>query len=788
MADDLDPDDRALARFLEEHDGEIPENVPSQQAQRLVTLQQLDQLVAEERDGLVPHQLNEYRLIRRLGRGGMGTVYLAQDDSDQRLVALKVIERSLTHSRSTVRRFASEARLGQRLRHPNLVTIYGDGSDSHYAYFAMEFVPGISLGRAIALVRARRKAGAKHIDLHELVTNEIDATHSDCLEPGELNDKQESRQETYYAAVARIIAEVADALAYLHEAGVIHRDVKPENILLDRRVSPHLSDLGLAKDRWLASNTRSGALLGTIEYMSPELAEQGGKAVSNSTDIYSLGVTLYELLTLRLPHNARSSHEALRRIGVEIPPLPRTFDPDVPRDLEAIVIKAIEPRPENRYAEAAQMAEDLRRFLRFDPIKVRPPGPGRALARFVQSHRRASLATALAILALGIWSLSSRQALAKERHDLLTEARELRKNGRLAEMEPIVRRLRATGSSDEIDAMLRLSVGTVQVEFSSQPDGALVTAQRLDHPAGAHGSVTTLGRTATGDTPLTAWLDAGTYRITMHKESFGSGEFLLHVPWQDRATVLATQLRSDHEVLQNMIAVPAGEYVVGYDPPNARGTAFDLEERRIDSPGFLIDEREVSNADYAEFVAATGAVAPWLGDELPAEIADLPVTNVSWFDANAYAEWVGKRLPTELEWEIAARGTQGTLYPWGDRFEPHDAHLGPASHRAGEDDPVERRVRASSKASVYTTNGDVSAFGVKHLTGNVREWTFDTWIPRSGVLPTEQWLHANGQRAVRGASYLLARSAAMSRSSFRTPLAPTERRRDLGFRCAKSSF
>jgi serine/threonine protein kinase/formylglycine-generating enzyme required for sulfatase activity len=747
------------------------------------TLAALDRLIDLDRGEQKPiPELNDYRLVRWVGRGGMGSVYLAEHLPDGRLVALKLIERSLTQSPAAVARFVREAELAASLRHPNLVAVFDSGSTDHYAYYAMEFVPGVTLARAIAQLRESRAQGQGDLDLHDIVPAAVARLGQELdLELGTASGARDAEaRESYFASAARIVAETADALAYLHARGIVHRDVKPENILLDGAVAPLLTDFGLARDAEGGPMTRTGALLGTPQYMSPEMATLGAKAVDHRTDVYSLGVTLYELLTLRAPHQAKSTHELLRKIAVETPPAPRLIAAGVPRDLETIALKAIEKDPRRRYSSAQDFAEDLRRFLRFERILARPPSWWRRAGRFARRHRLvAGLAVVLAGAAVAWWAMVG-HFRGQEHRRLVADAAGLIEHGRAASAASALRlleRARAIRSDAATERLYRLAQGERPVAFSAEPAAAVVFVRSMDDDDGEVGVIERLGGTTPDAPRLTAWLPVGEYIAIVDGGDAGYGELRLEVTWRDLAPTLHAPLRPDAESSAGMVEVPAGRYRIGYNPPKAAGLILDRAEEVVAVEAFLIDRCEVSNADYERFVRATGIRAPWGSKALGPDARDLPVAGVTWDEALAYAQWAGKRLPSEVEWEVAARGPDARLYAFGDTFDATKANLASMSSPG---------LSTGRPLPVSAATSDVSPFGVLHMTGNVREWVFDLW--RSPKRPTERELALPtlGQRVTCGSSWQGLTSPASARASHRQPRPPDETVRDIGFRCAKS--
>lgn len=311
-----------------------------------------------------PEFIGPYRILRRLGEGGMGTVWLAEQDHPRRLVALKVMRREGLPGAHR-HRFEREALALGRLRHPGIAAIHDAGRDGDVAYFAMEYVPGDTL--AVHVRKSGPDAGTR----------------------------------------IAILAEICDAVQHAHEQGVIHRDLKPSNILIDADGRARVLDFGVARivagDVPLATiQTDVGQLVGTIPYMSPEQVRGIVREIDARTDIWALGVIGYELLAGRLPHDlrGRSVPEVIRLIADEDPPSLGTLARAHRGDLATIFAKALERRPAARYPSAAALAADLRRHLADEPILARPPSALYQLGKLARRHRAWAAAIAVAALCL----------------------------------------------------------------------------------------------------------------------------------------------------------------------------------------------------------------------------------------------------------------------------------------------------------------------------------------------------------------------------------------------------
>jgi len=306
-------------------------------------------------------RLGDFEIRHEIGRGGMGVVYAAEQLSLRRTVALKVLPGSWRLRPAAVQRFQREALTAARLKHPSIVEVHAVGSEEDVHYFAMELVEGAPLDRWIE----RRK--------------------------------QEPPDRRSIEKAVRIVAQVADALEHAHRSGVVHRDVKPSNVIVRDDGTPVLTDFGLAREAGLPSITETGEFAGTPDYVSPEQALARRGPVDHRTDVFSLGVTLYECLTLERPFFGETRHEVLDAIRTKEPRDPQKVDPNVPADLATITLKALEKEPSRRYATAGAMADDLRAFLEYRPIAARRASAWAKLRRWTRREpAKAALAAALA--------------------------------------------------------------------------------------------------------------------------------------------------------------------------------------------------------------------------------------------------------------------------------------------------------------------------------------------------------------------------------------------------------
>jgi formylglycine-generating enzyme required for sulfatase activity/tRNA A-37 threonylcarbamoyl transferase component Bud32 len=519
-----------------------------------------------------------YDVVRRLGEGGFAVVYLVRDRALKRDLAVKVLSPDVITSKSMLERFRREAETIAGLSHPNIVPLYFIGQRDDLLYLAMPCIAGGSIADRLA------REGPLPVD-----------------------------------DVVRIVTEVASALAHAHKRGVIHRDIKPPNILVDAESGRCLvTDFGIARSTDLAQLTATGIMLGTPAYLSPE--QVTGEAVDHRVDIYALGVMAYELLTGRVPFEGPTPMAAMmKRLGGP-PDSVITVRADVPRHVADAITACLAADP----AERPQTADDVARAF---------------------------------------------------------------------------------------DARARTTSGTVPTNTMSAaavPTGA---------PTGA---------TATRPAPRRAWrigiglltaVVVGTYLLASRRAETGA------------ATSAATPAVSD----SGMVVIPAGDYVIGSDD----GPAFVRPRHTEHVDAFRIDRTEVTVGDYKRFVIATHAPAPW-GRERPGD--RMPVTRVTWGDASNYCAWEyrdGGRLPTEVEWEAAARGPSGRAFPHGDARQPASANT-ESAHRTGP-------------APVGSFPRGATPEGVEDMSGNVWEWTSSPMAsyPDVAALPDSMVEH----RVIRGGAF-----------------------------------
>ncbi|MCA9139930.1 MAG: protein kinase [Planctomycetales bacterium] len=337
-----------------------------------------------------PRHIGDYELESEIARGGMGAVFRARQVSLNRTVAIKMMIAGQLATPDLVRRFQTEAEAAAMLDHPNIVPIYEVGEAETLHFYSMKLIEGENLSECSDSLSLSRP-----------------------LTPAQVRERERR--------IAGLMIKVANALSYAHGRGVLHRDIKPSNILIDAGGEPHLTDFGLAK---LSENvgsrlTMTSSVMGSPSYMSPEQAVGDTHGITTQADIYSFGAVLYELLTGRPPFTGKTAIETIRQVVDQTPPKPRSLNSKIHPDLETIAMRCLEKVPHQRYASAADVGLELRRFVKGESIVARPVGPMQELWRWANRNRRVAATAALLLLALligtaGIAWQSRRATIANE--------------------------------------------------------------------------------------------------------------------------------------------------------------------------------------------------------------------------------------------------------------------------------------------------------------------------------------------------------------------------------------
>jgi serine/threonine protein kinase/Flp pilus assembly protein TadD len=447
--------------------------------------------------------LGDFRILRELGRGGMGIVYEAEQQSLGRRVALKVLPLAGTLDSKRLQRFKHEAQAAACLHHPHIVPIYGVGCERGVHYYAMQFIEGQTLAHLIADCRGGMAdwtnqpgsdsgpAGPVLDVAAETGAADRERARRSVLTPTLPTAARSTVASTTglarFRTAAHLGMQAALALEHAHQLGIVHRDIKPANLLVDGHGHLWVTDFGLAHCQSQAGLTITGDLVGTLRYMSPEqaLAQPGG--VDQRTDLYALGATLYELLTLEPPFDSHDRQELLRQIDSEEPKPVRAVNKAVPAELETIVLKAMAKSPAERYATAQELADDLQRFLNDEPIRARRPTAVQRARRWARRHQPViwsaaiALLAALAVLAGSVgWIARDRAArqarVANEIEAALREADGCRREGNLVQAEAAARRAEALLQHDADEPALVARVQGLLGELAEdEADGRLLT-------------------------------------------------------------------------------------------------------------------------------------------------------------------------------------------------------------------------------------------------------------------------------------------------------------------------
>jgi serine/threonine protein kinase/Tfp pilus assembly protein PilF len=370
--------------------------------------------------------IGDFRLLREIGRGGMGVVYDAWQISLERRVALKILPFTAGHDDKQIRRFRNEALAAAHVEHANIVPVYAVGEDNGVHYYAMQLIEGQSLATMLAELRAThgsRTTESTVADCQRTTWGDQPGGKWTNTPQGPLRQPAVSRVRATgerIRFVARLGIQAAEALHAAHEIGVVHRDVKPSNLLLDAQDKLWVTDFGLARCRENEGLTQSGDVLGTMRYMSPEQALGRGELIDHRSDVYSLGVTLYELATGHHPAGELTDAQLVLNRGEFHHKSLRHWNGEIPRDFETIVMKAISEFPYERYATAQKLADDLRRFLDGRPILASRPRLMHRAGKWARRHRGYVYSIAATLLLVFIGQSINSLLLVRKNHEIAT--------------------------------------------------------------------------------------------------------------------------------------------------------------------------------------------------------------------------------------------------------------------------------------------------------------------------------------------------------------------------------
>jgi formylglycine-generating enzyme required for sulfatase activity/tRNA A-37 threonylcarbamoyl transferase component Bud32 len=753
---------------------------------------------------------DRYVIKREIGRGGQGAVYEAFDARLKRPVALKTLLRRPRLDDPSRLRFRREAELASRLDDPGICPVYDAGFHDGVPYLAMKLVAGEAWSRVLAARRiaARRPDG--------------DSAAGRSGAPS-VPTKQEIDEAVRRARFVALSLHVA------HEAGVVHRDVKPGNIVLVPDGRPVVLDFGLAYDESpdAESLTDTGEALGTPAYMAPE--QVSGDPVDRRADVWALGVVLYEALTLRRPFDGATRVALSREILAGTPPPLRELNPEVSRDLAAVVGAALERSPARRYATAAAFAEDLRRVAAKEPILARPPGPFGRLVRYVE-RRPARAAAGAAIV------LSAAAGTGVAFYGLAQQARTLVEYERLADVK-ILRDLRRE-SEDLFPAYpallprLETALATADLLVAGLPkheadlaalEAAVAAAPSASDPAtlwrretlrglvadlrvcaepenglraelarrrAATQSIT--GETVSGDAAR-AWEEARAFIADRSRAPWyggqapeprlglvplgpdpESGRYAFYAPQTGARPALHGPPRADDAIV--FMLVPGGTARLG-SPAAETGRADDEAERVVTLPAFYLARAETTRAQWRRIMGEIPlpALPDAPSDSAAADL--LPATERTWTEAQRAARRLGFVLPSADAWEAACRAGTRTRFAYGDDVEDlaAAANIADASFRAAHTtSPINAAPFDDGVAGLRAAGlGAPNANGLCDLHGNAAEWCSDA-TPEDG--------RGGPRRIAKGGSYLM--TADDARAARRLKFHPEARSAALGVRFA----
>lgn len=697
-----------------------------------------DETVREEtaesgraKDPLVGATLEgKYHIEARLSAGGMGTVYRAARLHIGDEAAVKILHADYLADARARERFRREAQAAARLKHPNAVNIYDFGvTGEGLVYLVMELVEGESLRALI---------------------------------------KREGAFSTRQASdVAR---QVCAALSEAHKRGIVHRDVKPDNIIVSETdEGPHVKvlDFGIAKlreDQPANNLTQAGSVMGTPHYMSPEQCM--GEEIDGRSDIYSLGIVLYEMLTGRVPFHSNVSNAIVIQHVQKEPAPPRSHRPGLSQAVERVVLRALSKRPEQRQQTATELARELNEAVRLsheeDALSSQLQETIAQTAAFpreegeLRAGRQSEGGAAGAELPPTVAMRTPPHAFAPGFHadNRSVETQQARLRSNSLEMFE-----RGSGPTSKPKGARFMSLTLVALlVFAAATLGVGWMFWKSDDAGGASQDRATKG-------------GSGVAQGSKADEAKASGASRDEAKG-DEAEEATT------EAPPGMVYVPGGEFQMGA----VSGDEYERPEHTVKVAPFYMDVHEVTNEEYARFVRETGRNPPatWPGGEYRREAARRPVTGVSWDDAAAYAAWTGKRLPTEREWEYAARGKNSFRYPWGDEWRDGAANVARTSDTPGPTE-VWRFLTDVGEASAP------SPFGLRDMVGNAWEWTASPLKAYpGGTLPPNALQPGVQMNIIRGGCYMNERADATT-TLRRGYAARGTDYRNTGFRCAKDA-
>ncbi len=679
---------------------------------------------------MIGQLIAHYRIIEKIGSGGMGEVYLAEDTKLERKVALKFLPPQFSADEEERKRFIHEAKAAAALNHPNIITVHEIGEHEGQVFIAMEYVEGHTLKELIAVNRS--PSTVNRIPIPEVLD---------------------------------IAMQISSGLAAAHAKGIVHRDLKPANIMITEQGVAKIVDFGLAKLKGLTRLTKSGTTLGTVAYMSPEQAM--GKEVDQRTDIWSLGVILYEMLTGTLPFKGEYDQAVLYAVINEEPESVSKIRSDIPDDLQRIVRKALAKRPENRYQSADELLKELKQFHR---SITAPETVAFNFRRFIFQPKIVvpALLVIVVITAAAYLYFQKQANIRRAKYELLPRIEQLVEAG--FEKYAAACKL-AIEAEKYIPADPKLASILSKIAFKlsirTDPAGAKVFIKGYSDPQAEWQYL--------GISPIEKIrLPIGFFRWKMEKEGYETvlAAATSHtLDWKEKWVFVPSEMM---RVLDKTGSLPAGMVrVQGMEDVPGIGRIgdffmdrFEVTNRQfkefVDSGGyhknefwkqpFIKEGKELSQEEALKgFVDQTGRFGPagWQAGDYAEGQDDFPVSGISWHEAAAYAEWAGKNLPTTHHWGIACGEFTSTPGWWN-----YISLLAPLSNFKGR-----------GPAGVGSFAG-MTSFDNYDMAGNVREWC---------------WNETSQGRAVRGGAW----DDATYMFAYLNQASPFERSPRTGFRCAQ---
>ncbi len=735
--------------------------------------------------GSLPKQIGRYLILKELGEGGMGAVYLAEDPQLERRVALKVPKYA---DPEALQRFFREAKAAAKLHHPNICPVFESGESDGVHFLTMAYIEGNPL--------------------------------SDLVAPG--------RPPMPQGEAAEIVAKVALALKEAHAHGIIHRDLKPSNIMIDQRREPILMDFGLARRVHATEEhlTKTGEMFGTPAYMPPEQARGDVCAMGPGCDIYSLGVILYQLLTQRLPFSGPTVFELANKILNDPPEPPRTFRPDLDPRLEAVCLKAMAKQVDQRFASMDEMAAALRDCLAHSsrarehaPCRNPPPRskePRSDRVPEIKDDRHFRTVQPVPGARLQPQRLAPKQA----RSPVVRRHLPLWLVSIAAFAVTLFAAIVIVFRTDEGDVRIELSDPRANVKV--EVDGSTIDITGLEKPLrlklGDHKLVVTgedFDIIAPESFTVKRWGNP-VVQVTLIRKRVQPAPVKPDRPADRQAPRPRPTEDLTNSIGMKLVLIPAGKFLMG-SPDGEEGRDQDESPQHVVeiTQAFYLGKYEVTVGQFCKFVEETGYRTDaekdgqggegydaatnefkrhpqysWRDPGFP-QSDEHPVVNVTWNDAVTFCDWLGKkegkkyRLPTEAEWEYSCRARTQTRYHSGDDSETLAAVGNVVDASARGKFPDWSAIKSddghvfTAPVACFNPNG----FGLHDMHGNVWEWCQD-WFDRAyyEVSPKQdpQGPRASTLRVLRGGSFNFA--SRESRAANRGWFDPADRRFNVGFR------